>query len=74
MEQQNDDKTINAPPAVAVCERCGTEFTRRRPHGRFCSAYCRRVAWLARNPEKAAEIARKDRQRYRKFIISRGEG
>jgi len=27
-----------------ACEQCGTQFTRRREHSRFCSAACR-VAW-----------------------------
>jgi hypothetical protein len=29
---------------VRVCEQCGTEFTPRREHARFCSAGCR-LAW-----------------------------
>ncbi len=57
---------------VTHCENCGDEFTPRRPHGRFCSAYCRRQAWLGRNPEKAAELAARDRQRLREHVIGCG--
>lgn len=57
---------------VTQCEQCGGEFTPRRPHGRFCSSYCRRLAWLGRNPERAAELAARDRQRLREHIIGCG--
>ena len=57
---------------VILCENCEQEFTPRRPHGRFCCAYCRRVAWLGRNPDKAAELAERDRQRLREHIIGGG--
>ena len=57
---------------VTNCEQCGDEFTPRRPHGRFCSSYCRRLAWLGRNPEKAAELAARDRQRLREHVIGCG--
>ena len=57
---------------VTQCEQCGDEFTPRRPHGRFCSSYCRRLAWLGRNPEKAAELAARDRQRLREHVIGCG--
>lgn len=56
-------------PNVSQCEHCEREFTPRRPWGRFCSAYCRRLAWLDRNPDKAAELAERDRQRLREHII-----
>ena len=59
-------------PTVTHCENCGDAFTPRRPHGRFCCAYCRRVAWLGRNPDKAAELAERDRQRLREHIIGGG--
>ena len=58
--------------AVTQCENCGDAFMPRRPHGRFCSAYCRRQAWLGRNPEKAAELAERDRQRLREHVIGCG--
>lgn len=58
---------VNATPTN--CEQCGRDFTPRRPWGRFCSAYCRRLAWLERNPEKAAELAEHDRARLRAHII-----
>jgi len=57
---------------VTQCEQCEREFTPRRPHGRFCSSYCRRLAWLGRNPEKAAELAERDRQRLREHVIGCG--
>ena len=52
-----------------LCEQCGSAFVARRPWARFCSAYCRRVAWLGRNPERAAELAERDRARLRAHII-----
>lgn len=58
--------------AAIHCENCGREFLPRRPHGCFCSAYCRRVAWLSRNPEKAAKLAERDRQRLRAHVIGCG--
>lgn len=54
------------------CEHCGDEFTPKRAWGRFCSSYCRRSAWLERNPEKAAELAERDRQRLREHVIGCG--
>ena len=57
---------------VTACEHCGDAFTPRRPHGRFCSSYCRRLAWLGRNPAKAAELAERDRQRLREHVIGCG--
>ena len=51
------------------CEHCGAAFVARRPWARFCSAYCRRVAWLDRNPERAAELAERDKARLRARII-----
>lgn len=58
--------------AANHCEQCGGDFTPRRSHGRFCSSYCRRLAWLGRNPEKAAELAARDRQRLREYVIGCG--
>ena len=57
---------------VIECENCGREFTPRRPHGRFCGSYCRRLAWLGRNPDKAAELAERDRARLRAHVIGGG--
>ena len=59
--------------SITNCEHCGAAFTPRRPHGRFCSSYCRRLAWVVRNPEKATELAERDRQRLREHIID-GDG
>lgn len=58
--------------AASHCEQCGDEFTPRRPHGRFCSSYCRRLAWLGRNPDRAAALAESDRQRLREHVIGCG--
>ena len=71
---------VNATPTPAItqCERCGAEFVARRPWTRFCSAYCRRMAWLDRHPERAAELAKSDKARLRAHIIGNngewGEG
>ena len=54
------------------CEQCGAAFVARRPWGRFCSSYCRRLAWLDRNPERAAELAERDRARLRAHVIGNG--
>jgi len=54
------------------CEQCGSAFGARRPWARFCSAYCRRLAWLGRNPERAAELAERDRARLRVHVIGKG--
>ena len=51
------------------CEHCGAAFVARRPWARFCSAYCRRAAWLDRNPERAAELAERDKARLRSHIV-----
>lgn len=66
----DDTGVIRLPiPNVSQCEQCEREFTPRRPWGRFCSAYCRRLAWLDRNPERATELAESDRQRLREHVI-----
>jgi hypothetical protein len=36
-----------------TCEQCGTSFTPRREHARFCSAHCR-VTWNRRNASHPA--------------------
>ena len=54
------------------CEQCGAAFVARRPWARFCNAYCRRLAWLGRNPERAAELAERDRARLRAHVIGNG--
>ena len=76
----NDAPSLSASPdTVAIrlpipnvsraCEQCGAAFVARRPWARFCSAYCRRVAWLDRNPERAVELAERDKARLRAHII-----
>jgi len=60
------------PNVSRPCEQCGHTFAPRRPWGRFCSAYCRRLAWLGRNPEKAAELAERDKARLRAHVIGNG--
>ena len=57
------------PNVSRACEHCGSAFVARRPWARFCSAYCRRVAWLDRNPERAAELAERDKARLRAHIV-----
>jgi hypothetical protein len=37
---------------VRACEQCGTEFTPRREHARFCSSGCR-LAWNLRDARQA---------------------
>ena len=60
------------PNVSRACEHCGSAFVARRPWARFCSAYCRRVAWLDRNPERAAELAERDKARLRAHVIGNG--
>ena len=60
------------PNVSRACEHCSSAFVARRPWARFCSAYCRRVAWLGRNPERATELAERDKARYRAHIIGNG--
>ena len=52
-----------------LCEQCNSAFVARRPWARFCSAYCRRIMWLDRNPERAAELAERDKARLRAHIV-----
>lgn len=65
----NTKRHTTVTAAVIQCEQCGGNFDARRPWARFCSAYCRRLAWLGRNPEKAAELAERDRARLKAHII-----
>jgi hypothetical protein len=45
---------------IKNCEQCGTVFTPRREHARFCSARCR-MAWHGQNPgERTAEMSALD--------------
>jgi hypothetical protein len=37
---------------IRACDQCGTEFTPRREHARFCSANCR-AAWNQGDPRQA---------------------
>lgn len=68
--QPDSQPLIRLPiPNVSQCEHCQREFAPRRPWGRFCSAYCRRLSWLDCNPEKAAILAERDLQRLRELII-----
>jgi hypothetical protein len=64
-----DSASTKPNATLTQCEQCGREFVARRPWGRFCSAYCRRRAWLDRNPEKAAELHERDIARLRAHII-----
>ena len=67
------DSTSTKPNAtVTRCEQCGVEFLPKSRLARFCSPYCRRRAWLARNPEKAAVLAERDRARLRAHVLALG--
>ena len=67
------DSTGTEPNATLKrCEQCGVEFTPKSRLARFCGPYCRRRAWLARNPKKAAELAERDRARLRAHVIALG--
>jgi hypothetical protein len=57
---------------TATCQQCGREMVARRPSKRFCNGRCRRAAWLVSNPEKAAELAAKDKERLRVHLETRG--
>ena len=58
---------------VKRCEHCGQEYEAKRPaQSRFCGSRCRRLAWLERNPERAAALAESDRQRLRLHLAGRG--
>ncbi len=66
-------KTKTQPNATLTqCEHCGRDFLPKTRRSRFCSPYCRRRAWLARNPEKAAELAERDRARLRAHVLALG--
>lgn len=66
----DDTGLVRLPiPNVSRCEHCHRDLTPLRPWGWFCSAYCRRLAWLDCNPEKAAELAERERQRLREHVI-----
>lgn len=60
-------------PIQKPCDYCGTVFTAKRPQqAKYCSANCRRKAWLVANPDKAAVLAQRDKARLRAHIESRG--
>lgn len=61
------DKAVTRP-----CQQCGREMVVKRPSKRFCSAHCRRAAWLVRNPEKAAALAASDKARLRAHLEGKG--
>lgn len=54
------------------CDWCGNEYTALRPRSRYCTSYCRRQAWLERNPEKAAELNERSRRHWRSVVEARG--
>jgi len=67
------DSASTKPNATLThCEQCGREFVAHRPWARFCNAYCRRRAWLDRNPERAAELHERDIARLREHVIGNG--
>ena len=58
---------------VKTCQHCGIEYRAKRPaQSRFCGSRCRRLAWLERNPARAAALAESDRQRLRLHLAGRG--
>ena len=61
-----------AAVTVKKCDQCQRDMVVKRPSKRYCSAACRRAAWLVRNPEKAAELAVKEKARLRALLESRG--
>ena len=64
--------TIKTKSILTQCEQCGRDFQPKTRRGRFCCAYCRRRAWLARNPERAAELAERDRARLKAVVLAHG--
>jgi hypothetical protein len=59
--------------ATVTCRHCGVTFAAKRPRAaRYCSAACRQRAWLARNPEYAAERAAAWRAELRQRLEKRG--
>jgi hypothetical protein len=67
-------KAKQAPAqTIKRCEHCGQSYGTLRPaQSKFCSGNCRRDAWLMRNPERAAEMATKDKERLRAHLEGRG--
>ena len=58
---------------VKTCQHCGIEYRAKRPaQSRFCGSRCRRLAWLERNPERAAALAAGDKERLRLHLAGRG--
>lgn len=67
-----DSATTKLNTTLTQCEQCGRDFAPKTSRGRFCCAYCRRRAWLARNPEKAVELAERDRARLKACVLAHG--
>ena len=58
---------------VKSCQHCGKAYEAKRPaQSRYCGPRCRRAAWLARNPERAAALAAGDKERLRLHLAGRG--
>jgi hypothetical protein len=58
---------------VKTCQQCGAEYVTRRPkQSRYCSPVCRRGAWLAANPERAAQLAEGDKARLKAHLEAKG--
>jgi len=63
------------PPTVKTCDICGEVYLTVRPKkARFCSHNCKQKSWLLSNPERAAEVAKADKERLKQHLISRGHG
>lgn len=57
---------------VKNCQHCGREMQAKRPTKKYCDQNCRQAAWAARNPEKAAAKAARDKARLKAHILARG--
>ena len=55
-----------------TCAYCNAEFLAKTSRAKYCSAMCRRDAWLERNPERAAELAESDKARLRAHLEAKG--
>ena len=42
-----------------ICEHCGGEYTKRRPHQKFCCKRCSEKHWIQQNPERDKYLKKK---------------
>jgi len=57
---------------TVTCAFCNAEFLAKTSRAQYCSAMCRRDAWLQRNPERAAQLAESDKARLRAHLEAKG--